>query len=278
MRLCKLARFCAFFARFCAFFARFCALAALLCVSVRFFRPKKPAKKMPSLRRILQKCANSAFVQHPLYQHFYFSHRPPLLRGRHLSGSWGGSVLSRFSVGFGRFQSFLTETDQKLTKNRPKVDPLQGVRSECAVYEGWRSVAEIKVSTPLDIPPVACHWRNAWIPRFNSPYWAWSCGLRNPTPNPEIREEHRIYTIFFRKVRASFSLVPCDTSQEPNENCFKRNCSDELFILGGFFRVDFPPLKLGRTPAGACKQRTLLRRVLRRVLETAFEKVLRRVL
>ena len=34
-------------------------------------------------------------------QHFYFSHRPsPLLRGRHLSGSWGGSVLSRFSVGF----------------------------------------------------------------------------------------------------------------------------------------------------------------------------------
>ena len=33
-------------------------------------------------------------------QHFYFSHRPsPLLKGRRLSGSWRGSVLSRFSVG-----------------------------------------------------------------------------------------------------------------------------------------------------------------------------------
>ena len=34
-------------------------------------------------------------------QHFYFSHRPsPLLRGRRLSGSRRGSILSRFSVGF----------------------------------------------------------------------------------------------------------------------------------------------------------------------------------
>ena len=40
----------------------------------------------------------------------------------------------------------------------------------------------------------------------------------------------------------------------------------------------FMVFHLGRTPTGACNQRTLLRRVLRRVLETAFEKVLRRVL
>ena len=51
--------------------------------------------------------------------------------------------MSRFSVGF---WSVLTETDQKLTKNRPKADCLQGVRSDCGVYEGSRSVAEIKVS------------------------------------------------------------------------------------------------------------------------------------
>ena len=76
------------------------------------------------------------------FQHFYFSHRPsPLLRGRRLSGSWEVSVLSRFSVGF---WSVLLIFDRNLTKNWPKVDPLQGVRSECAVYEGWRSVAVLK--------------------------------------------------------------------------------------------------------------------------------------
>ena len=35
------------------------------------------------------------------WRHFYFStDPPPLLRGRRLSTSWRGSVLSRFSVGF----------------------------------------------------------------------------------------------------------------------------------------------------------------------------------
>ena len=59
-----------------------------------------------------------------------------------------GQFWVGFRSDFGRFQSFLTKSDQKLTKNRPKVDPVPGVRSECAVYEGWRSVAEIKVSAP----------------------------------------------------------------------------------------------------------------------------------
>ena len=84
----------------------------------------------------------------PWAQHFFFSHRPsPLLRGRRLSGSWRGSILSRFSVGF------WTLADRKLTKNRPKVDLLQGVRSECGVYEGRWSVAEIKVSTLGSLSP-----------------------------------------------------------------------------------------------------------------------------
>ena len=81
------------------------------------------------------------------YQHFYFSHRPsPLLRGRRLSGSWRGSSLSRFLVGFSHFWA-------ELTKNRPKVDLLQGVRSECVVYAGWRSVAEIQVSNSVTFLP-----------------------------------------------------------------------------------------------------------------------------
>ena len=73
---------------------------------------------------------------------------PPLFLGAYACRDPGEG---QFWVGFRRllvgFRSFLTKNDQKLTENRPKVDPLQGVRSECAVYEGWRSVAEIKVSS-----------------------------------------------------------------------------------------------------------------------------------
>ena len=59
-------------------------------------------------------------------QHFYFSHRPsPRLRGRRLSGSWRGSVLSRFSVGFSHFWP-------KLTKNWPRIDPKS---TPCKVFD-----------------------------------------------------------------------------------------------------------------------------------------------
>ena len=51
------------------------------------------------------------------HQHFYFSHRPsPLLRGRHLSGSWRGSDLSRSLLGFSHFWP-------KLTQTWPRIDP-----------------------------------------------------------------------------------------------------------------------------------------------------------
>ena len=45
------------------------------------------------------------------------------------------------------------------------------------------------------------------------------------------------------KVRASFSLLSCDTSQEPDGNCSEKHVKMNLFILGEFYRVDFPPLK-----------------------------------
>ena len=46
----------------------------------------------------------------------------------------------------------------------------------------------------------------------------------------------------FRKVRANFCPLPCDTSQEPDGNCSDELVQMNFFILGGFFRVDFPPL------------------------------------
>ena len=40
----------------------------------------------------------------------------------------------------------------------------------------------------------------------------------------------------------NFCLLRCDTSQEPNGNCSGKLVQMNSFILGGFFRVDFPPL------------------------------------
>ena len=46
----------------------------------------------------------------------------------------------------------------------------------------------------------------------------------------------------FRKVRANFCLTPCETSQETDGNCSEKLVHMNFFILGGFFRVDFPPV------------------------------------
>ena len=54
MRLCKMARFCAF----CAFLLYF------VCVSALFSYQNGAARKR-NLSRILQKCAKSAFMQYP---------------------------------------------------------------------------------------------------------------------------------------------------------------------------------------------------------------------
>ena len=48
---------------------------------------------------------------------------------------------------------------------------------------------------------------------------------RNTKKTPRSRE-------LFRKVRANFSLLPCDTSQEPQRKLFRKTCSDELFYFG----------------------------------------------
>ena len=55
---------------------------------------------------------------------------------------------------------------------------------------------------------------------------------------------------FFRKVRANLCLLHCVMSQELSGNCSEKLVQMNFFILGGFFRVDFPPLMfLSTTPS-----------------------------
>ena len=63
-----------------------------------------------------------------------------------------------------------------------------------------------------------------------------------PTQNPEIPKKTPRLRELFRKVRANFSLLSCDTSQEPNGNYSEKLVQMNFLILGGFFRVDFPPV------------------------------------
>ena len=71
------------------------------------------------------------------------------------------------------------------------------------------------------------------------------CDLfRGPKTQPKSRNTKKTPRSheLFRKVRANFCLLLCDASQEHNENCSEELVQMNFFILGGFFRVDFPPL------------------------------------
>ena len=61
------------------------------------------------------------------------------------------------------------------------------------------------------------------------------------TQNPKLPKKPRLHN-FVLKIHANFCLLPCDSSQEPNGNCSENN----LFIQGGIFRVDFPPVRIAR--------------------------------
>ena len=78
-------------------------------------------------------------------------------------------------------------------------------------------------------------------------------GPKTPPQNPEMPKKCRVYTNCFRKVRANFCLLPCDTSQAPKRKLLRKTCSDELFYFGCFFffRVGFPPLNFSRE--GFCR-------------------------
>ena len=69
--------------------------------------------------------------------------------------------------------------------------------------------------------------------------------FRGPKTHPKSRNTKKTPRSheLLRKVRANFSLLSCDTSQEPGGNCSDKLVQMNFFILGGFFRVDFPPVQ-----------------------------------
>ena len=68
--------------------------------------------------------------------------------------------------------------------------------------------------------------------------------VRDPQTHPKSRNTKK-NTAFMRTFsKSSRELFPasCETSQEPNANCSEKLVQMNFFILGGFFRVDFPPV------------------------------------
>ena len=63
-----------------------------------------------------------------------------------------------------------------------------------------------------------------------------------PTQDPEIPKKTPRLHELFRKVRANFSLLSCDTSQEPNGHCSEKLVQMNFFILGGQTRRGTPRL------------------------------------
>ena len=63
----------------------------------------------------------------------------------------------------------------------------------------------------------------------------------NPPQIPKYQKTPRLHKLF-RKVRANFCLLPCDTSQGPNRDCSEKLVQMSFFILGAFFRVGFHPV------------------------------------
>ena len=56
-------------------------------------------------------------------------------------------------------------------------------------------------------------------------------------------KNHSVYTNFLESSRELFFLS-YDTSQEPNRNYSEKLVQVNFFILGGFLRVDFPPVRI----------------------------------
>ena len=69
--------------------------------------------------------------------------------------------------------------------------------------------------------------------------------IRGPKTHPKSPNTKTTLRLreLFRKVRANFCLLPCDASQQPDGDCSEKLVQMNFSILGGFCRVDFPPLK-----------------------------------
>ena len=62
-------------------------------------------------------------------------------------------------------------------------------------------------------------------------------------PNPEIPPKCRVHADFFEKFARTFALFPVTRVRNPTEIVYKKLVQMNFFIFGGFFRVDFPPMK-----------------------------------
>ena len=70
--------------------------------------------------------------------------------------------------------------------------------------------------------------------------WVWS-SLRNPPKIQKYKTNTAFYTDFFEKFARTFAFFTVTQVRNPLK-IVQKTCSDELFYLGGFFRVDLPPL------------------------------------
>ena len=63
-----------------------------------------------------------------------------------------------------------------------------------------------------------------------------------PTQNPEIPKKHRVHTNFFERFARTFAFFSVTRVRNRTEIVQKNLFRWTFLILGGFFRVDFPPL------------------------------------
>ena len=67
-------------------------------------------------------------------------------------------------------------------------------------------------------------------------------GVYIETQNPEIPKKHRVHTNFFGMFARTFAYFPVTRVRNPTENCSEKLVEMNLFIWGGFWGVNFPPV------------------------------------
>ena len=100
--------------------------------------------------------------------------------------------------------------------------------------------SHLKASSSSESPLVDPYAKNT--PPPNLDHGLSFLEARKATQNPEIPKKNTRSRELFEKVRANFSLLPCDTSQEPNGSCSENSFRWTFLFWVDFFRVDFPPL------------------------------------
>ena len=114
-----------------------------------------------------------------------------------------------------------TATCRTLPPTRKGRGAIQTARQDC--FQSIFVIFRHLLSHSINVPCLAL--KTPLVPVFKGP---------KPTPNLTTIEKTRLHKMF-RKVRANFCLLPCDTSQEPNGNCPEKLVQMNFLILGGFF-------------------------------------------